>query len=409
MAGWFYLGAYFLSLCIPSLFSLLDKRGGIIKVFFYFLLIMYSASYSALSFYLSSFLTLFFSASFSLCVGFAFLFIYQEYGFFLILGAAYGNPFLNPLVPLAFYPFLFFFLPLGGIIASLFLLLITSWSCAEVLYFLSYPTTPQTNKRQFRVFCSVFLFSVVIWLSGLFLTTSSPPTYDALSLKSCCYAPPCKPGQKKWSTLISSMETAVSAFKKNEHLRYIIWPESAYDCDLYQQPYLLKAWYELIPPAAILIMGAPRKDYEVPHQHMHTSVLVIKNALITDYHDKTILMPLAEYLPSVATYFYFFKNIIKKNSFPQRGQHKKRKCLNSTPFISYLCSEFFFSHIFEGTNEPILCLAHDDWFRETSLPTLMYLKAQMESMMQKRVIVYCSYHYATIFDPQGISYCIRNY
>jgi hypothetical protein len=366
------------------------------------------------------------------------IWLFNDYAFFWIFGQIEGNRLLNPLVPLAIRPAWLWALAYVPQEILLLMLVITNMMLAQIFWYKRYncssfdtrrrqgyaglrkiynvPITPSSSLEHIegsgradnfydarasyaeqaskgRILCLLLLTG--FWSFGWFMP--APENSQAQALQTIC-ATVCynNDALSSWQKGILLAELSRDLLKHHPHVRYILMPESIMSCCLEHQHYLLRCWRDILPEKAKILLGA----YRCQNEKFYNTLYYVEDCRIVKTYDKTHLVFFTERVPEFYTYLPpIFSPKTLFHGSDSRAQ------LPGTPFVPYLCSEFFFRRSLVGTkDDTILCLANDSWFSGTYPPRLMYLYARFQAVCSHLSIMYVAYKYQALIDARGKIY-----
>lgn len=165
---------------------------------------------------------------------------------------------------------------------------------------------------------------------------------------------------------------------------YLIFPESSFCYDCLSDPAIIQLWQEYVDEYQTVIIGTHVKRAD---QWQVTAGVVTQQEV--SWHDKSFLLPFAEYIPRWLP--SYCKDIFLQDHESFSPAH------TSAPGDVYdllICAELFLSkdcwYQMANRKNPIIVLASDSWCAETWLPDLMLLFTRFKAIEWGRVIVYSS-------------------
>jgi apolipoprotein N-acyltransferase len=192
---------------------------------------------------------------------------------------------------------------------------------------------------------------------------------------------------------------------------HLIWPESAFPFFLTREPEAMAQIANLLPPSAVLIVGAARAATNAPTPGVlraYNSIYVIDHdgAILSTY-DKIHLVPFGEYLP--------FQNFLESLGLMQLTKLQggyipgtTRKAISvprAPPFLPLVCYEV----IFPGDAVPrgerpgwLVNLTNDGWFGQSSGPYQHLQQARVRAIEEGLPLVRAANTgISAVIDPLG--------
>ena len=187
----------------------------------------------------------------------------------------------------------------------------------------------------------------------------------------------------------------------------LVWPESAFPFALTQEPGVLAAIADLLPPGAVLATGAYRvEDLPSGERRTFNSIyLVGDDGTILDAYDKTHLVPFGEYLPAA--------EILAKSGLRQLawsgfspGLRRRELTLPSGATLGPLiCYEVIFpGGVLPDGERPdaLLNVTNDGWFGRTIGPHQHFHQARVRSVEEGLPLIRAANTgISAIVDPYG--------
>jgi apolipoprotein N-acyltransferase len=192
---------------------------------------------------------------------------------------------------------------------------------------------------------------------------------------------------------------------------HLIWPESAFPFFLTREPEMMAQIANLLPPGAVLIVGAARAATLAPTPGViraYNSIYVIDHdGTILATYDKMHLVPFGEYLP--------FQDFLESLGLMQltrlRGGYipgTSRKPISvprAPPFLPLVCYEI----VFPGEAVPrgerpgwLVNLTNDGWFGQTSGPYQHLQQARVRAIEEGLPLVRAANTgVSAVIDPVG--------
>ena len=375
-----------------------QETNGTFRILVPLFLVLYFSCYSGLWFWLAKNIskivkTNTWKVTFWVLVTY-FYFTWMNHGCLFITGKCMGDPFGNPLLPLAVNHWYLYFLPFFG--PSLLLLFLIIFAVVIVLFF-------TTEKKQFLVLAILAL--TPFWLGVLLTGGSDKSNRKANYVKNFIYIPPPK---KKFANhpLDSAQEIyyKMVAKKFRPQTKCIVMPESSYRFCLNKMPDILEMWNTNgLNDSICFIIGAHRKEGD----DVFNSVYFIKNGKIETWYDKTELMPFAEFVPNVWKKIPHLKNLFLDDDNHFCPGVKKDSLLYLDESITLdpcICAELFLR---KNQNIPyrkdviMLLIVNDALFSCEYMRNLMFLLAKFRSIQLSRKILYVGHFFARLIDKDG--------
>jgi apolipoprotein N-acyltransferase len=192
---------------------------------------------------------------------------------------------------------------------------------------------------------------------------------------------------------------------------HLIWPESAFPFFLQREPEAMAQIANLLPPTAVLIVGAARPATTAPTPGVlraYNSIYIIDHdGTFLGIYDKLHLVPFGEYLP--------FQDFLESLGLMQltklRGGYipgTARKALSvprAPAFLPLICYEI----VFPGDAVPpgerpgwLLNLTNDGWFGQSSGPYQHFQQARVRAIEEGLPLVRAANTgISAVVDPAG--------
>ena len=192
---------------------------------------------------------------------------------------------------------------------------------------------------------------------------------------------------------------------------HLIWPESAFPFFLTREPEALAQIANLLPPGAVLIVGAARAASPAPTPgviHAYNSIYVIDHdGAILSVYDKLHLVPFGEYLP--------FQDFLErlglmqltkiKGGYIPGTMRKPIAVLRAPPFLPLICYEI----VFPGEAVPpgerpawLVNVTNDGWFGQSSGPYQHLQQARVRAIEEGLPLVRAANTgVSAVIDPLG--------
>jgi len=192
---------------------------------------------------------------------------------------------------------------------------------------------------------------------------------------------------------------------------HLIWPESAFPFFLAREPEAMAQIANLLPPGAVLIVGAARPASAAPTPGMiraYNSIYVIDHdGRILSTYDKMHLVPFGEYLP--------FQNFLESLGLMQltkvRGgyipglERKPIATPAAPPFLPLVCYEIVFpGEVVPPGERPgwLVNLTNDGWFGNSTGPYQHLQQARVRAIEEGLPLVRAANTgVSAVIDPLG--------
>ena len=196
--------------------------------------------------------------------------------------------------------------------------------------------------------------------------------------------------------------------KSGEKADYIIWSEASVPYILGNGSKLLNKIAEIIPENSLLVTGALRADFNKNNdlKKVWNSIFVINSkAKITNFYDKSHLVPFGEYIP-FSKFLPFLSKITYGSLDFSSGQGNKTIMLNNNlSFSPLICYEIIFPwKVINQNNRPdfMINITNDAWFGNSSGPYQHLDMARMRAIEnQMPVIMVANTGITAIIDRKG--------
>lgn len=168
----------------------------------------------------------------------------------------------------------------------------------------------------------------------------------------------------------------------------VIWSESSIPYILTEN-FTLGAKFDNLDNK-ILIAGALRGEVKNGElEKIWNSIFIFKNGEITDYYDKSILVPFGEYIP-FSKYLPFIKKITTGDIEFSKGHGNKTIDINGIKISPIVCYEIIFpNNVIDRSNPPniIINLTNDGWFGTSSGPYQHFIAAKFRAVENKIPVI----------------------
>ena len=387
----FFWGIIFFSLQHLGLIELVWNKGhGHFRLLAIAMLILWSSFHAGLwflavkmSFSISS-NSLYKTAS-ATTATFLFYVYMGSFVFWPLLGVPIGNCLGSPLLPLAQYSVFIYGLSIFGQNILLFCLILAQYALLNYV------------MQKGRAWLFITGMCMAPFIFGFFKVGRSAPNW----IERIGYIMP--PAQtiehplERGAAINRAMQQAVID-RPNVHT--FLMPESTCQFCLNEYPEIIELWKINAGKNKTLLVGSPRAD----QQKRFNSLYKIEGGRITKYYDKSLLMPLTEYIPNNLKKFFNTKELFLNN------KKEFSTSVNSPHFLEIdaqltvipkLCSELFFYPYNEAADlatYPILFAVNDSWFAMDYLKHLMLLFAIFQSVLLQKEIIYVCHTSAIWID-----------
>lgn len=172
------------------------------------------------------------------------------------------------------------------------------------------------------------------------------------------------------------------------NINIIIWSESSIPFLLTKNSILPEEFNSL--KNKTLISGAVRGELENNEiKKVWNTIFIFKNNEITDYYDKTVLVPFGEYIP-FSKYLPFISKITNGGIDFSKGEANKTIKINNIKISPIVCYEVIFPNkIINKKDRPnvIINLTNDTWFGISSGPYQHLVAAKFRAIENKIPII----------------------
>ena len=309
-------------------------------------------------------------------------FLFMNYGVFFIFGQLMGDPFIIPIIPLAYSPkwlFLLSFLP-----KDIVVLIIILFSAFISIFLVDFIV-------RYAILSFIFFLPFLLGRTLIKGDQAAPAYINSigyicpLDYKSCEH--PIDLAQEICYKMIKLL-------KKNPDLKLIVTPESSYRFCLNGNMPMLDMWYINALDTTAFFVGSQRSK----GAKVYNCVYLIKEGKIRSFYDKVKLMPFAEFIPKFWKNILFFRDIfLKENESFSSGDITKKNNFNmlDKTFEPYICYDFFFGHFSNSSNNPIILSVNDSYFQAAYMSNIMLLYAKFKSLELYRDILYVGCYNST--------------
>ena len=189
----------------------------------------------------------------------------------------------------------------------------------------------------------------------------------------------------------------------------LVWPESAFPFPLMQEPGVLAAIAELLPPGTALATGAYRVETLAGEEpHTYNSVYVVgDDGTVLGAYDKVHLVPFGEYLPGEDHLDRLGLGLrqLAPGSFSPGPRRRALEAPFAPPFLPLICYEIIFPGAVLGDAERpgfLLNLTNDGWFGRTTGPYQHFHQARVRAVEERLPLVRAANTgVSAIVDPYG--------
>ena len=170
-----------------------------------------------------------------------------------------------------------------------------------------------------------------------------------------------------------------------QKLKAVIWPESAADYLLEQEPVLRSALAQAVPPGGVLITGAPRGEFSDGNlTEIWNSLAAINDqGQILARADKFHLVPLGEYVP-LRNIFTFINKLTPGSMNFSPGPGPRTLHLPGLPALSpIICYEAIFpGAVADDADRPgmLVNVTNDGWFGTSTGPFQHFATARFRAV-----------------------------
>lgn len=248
----------------------------------------------------------------------------------------------------------------------------------SIPYFCYQNDLKNTKNLIFLIFCSILLVFIVIF--GYFQINSKQNHSKLAKIR---LIQPNINQKDKWdknsryNSFLKNITLSKGDFmdKKGQKPDYIIWPEASVPYFLgNDSKFLLNKITTIIPENSQLIAGAVRARHDQNNmvKQIWNSIFIINSdAKITNFYDKSHLVPFGEYIPFSKFLPFLSKITYGSLDFSAGNGNKTIKLSNNISFSPLICYEIIFPwKIINKKNKPdfIINITNDSWFGTSSGP-----------------------------------------
>ena len=372
---------------VPVTILIVNDCFGWFRFIFPVILICYSALHTGIWFTLA-----FRKKSFLRFVFYTWLFFWWvPRGLLWASGAYIGYPLMYPLLPLAEYPQ---FLAAVRFFGTEFLLLFLICFSMSSAFFLR-----TKNKKTF--------FLPIIFLTPFLIGFVLPHKEKELPdfFKTFAHvAPPDIPDGTPALDVAQEIYYRIRRLlKQHPEVRYIVMPELSCRFALNERQDVIDLWtHNALGDQVGLLIGACKKKDE----NIFNSFYFIQQGRVQQVHDKTCLMPFAEYVSKIYRIFSFTKKLFLNGAIcftpGTKNVHfwfkEGHSCKN------YICAEALFakkkySNLLSD-NDFLLSIFNDALF-SNSFHHLFVLWVKLQGLKQNKVALFVGRKFACLFTPGG--------
>jgi apolipoprotein N-acyltransferase len=187
----------------------------------------------------------------------------------------------------------------------------------------------------------------------------------------------------------------------------LVWPESAFPFALTQEPGVLAAIAELLPPGAVLATGAYRiEDLPSGERRTFNSIYVIgDDGGVLDAYDKRRLVPFGEYLPAAGLLARTGLRQLAWSGFSAGPRRRALTLPSGATLAPLICYEAIFPRAVlpEGERpDALLNVTNDGWFGRTIGPHQHFHPARVRAVEEGLPLIRAANTgISAIVDPYG--------
>jgi apolipoprotein N-acyltransferase len=164
----------------------------------------------------------------------------------------------------------------------------------------------------------------------------------------------------------------------------LVWPETAFPFALTEEPGVLSAIAELLPPGTALVTGAYRTGETQDAQQVFNAIYVVgDDGTIRDAYDKVHLVPFGEFLPYEDRLSALGLRQLVRSGFSAGPRRHSLNLPTAPPFSPLICYEIIFPDevLPEGPRPGFLLnLTNDGWFGRTIGPYQHFHQARVRGV-----------------------------
>lgn len=183
-------------------------------------------------------------------------------------------------------------------------------------------------------------------------------------------------------------------------IKYIVWPESPVPLDLFN-PQIISYIFQSLPKDIVLIANSIRVDFT--RRQIFNSAVILKNAELLGYYDKSHLVPFGEYIP--------FSNVLPMEKITNgaidfsHGRGVQTHRMNNIGISFLICYESFFpNQVINKTDRPdlLINLTNDAWYGKSPGPYQHFEMTRVRSIEEGLPLVRAANNGISAFiDPYG--------
>jgi len=387
-AAGFLWGVVFFSLHLNGVTTLIiHECFGWFRFVFPFLLVFYCALHTGAWFWLASKTKKLFGWIF-----FTWIFIiWMPRGFLWASGKYIGYPLSFPLLPLIEHPnFLWLskYVPL-----ELLALCLVCFSMSVVFFFV------KKEKKNLLFAC----FFLVPFLLGFCVVEEQRPIPQFFKTFGYIKPPIYKKNAHPLDVAQEIYYRMAKLQKKYPKIRYIVMPELSCRFALNQHQNIIDLWTaNALHDDVGLVIGA----CQAKGCNTYNSLYFIKQGRVQSVHNKSLLMPFAEYVPTFYKKFTCCQTVfLSGNSGFTPGKSQKKFYFDEGFYcVNSICAETIFRKncfaIKKSDNDFFLSSFHDALFT-SHLAHLLHLWAKLEGFRQNKFSLFVGYSFACATKPTG--------
>ena len=340
----FVWGSIVYSLHLYWFLVLILTRGhGAIRITLWVFTVIYFSLISGIWFWLANVLKKYWESNFAWIISTILYFAWVITSSLFMCGVIEGYTFLNPFVPLAYYPKLLFCLRYVGLWGALFLLFLFQMFLAIYLKYCRY------RHLYMSVLCMVPFLMGLLFYKDLQIQNSNICVLPAWWLQDSRGREPNFVGYR----MVKDIAITVN---NDCNVRAIVYPESTFGWNVYEYKKFILMMCECAESIDIIFGGQRKVDSE-----LRNCCFIVNNGKIVFEYDKQHLMPFVE---RVSCYFGYFSEMFtsKEDVFGYGNlEQDDVLCIGDKSYQLFICSELFLNaKAVKGL--PILFLYNDIWF-----------------------------------------------
>lgn len=315
--------------------------------------------------------------------------IFMQRASFWMLGRVQGYPFSFPLIPLAEYPQTLYAVKVLHPHIVLLFLIIASWGIAWCLH--------EKGSRALRwgaLACYAPFMIGFLSVGQKNDTYEKPPArYSTLG-----YVSPDGLAKSPVERVGGLARRCTELVNHNNNITHILTPESTLPFALNEHPDLIQTLGQNIADEAlILVLGCQRNE----ENRYYNCCYFLRNRLIIQGYDKSLLMPFAEYIPNYWLNVGGINRIFLHNKRIMNWNSKKGAIF--CDFCLLICSDYYLDWYDEPqkTAVPLLLMVNENWFIGRTFKHLMMLTARYGALARRQDIIYVGHTAGIYFSRDG--------